>query len=233
MLPIIWATLPTIVGVGQEYHVHFLKKMIYTIAAFLIGFNETNQKGVLLFGAVYRDGIQFRVDVPPRNVSNRNFWEYFICHLRVQCQQHERVHEEGQLKCFFYITSVVEPKSCQLTINALTLTFFSVGNVIGTEIFQPSDAPAYIPGKAAIMVLLTIQMGVAYLLRYINIRLNRKKLKALAELKAANGWTEEMLQQEAERHAFADLTDKQYVIVQATITAALKNKRNTFFIYTI
>lgn len=83
------------------------------------------------------------------------------------------------------------------------------------------------------MVLLTIQIGVAYLLRYINIRLNRKKLKALAELKAAKAWTEEMLQQEAERHAFADLTDKQYVIVQTKITVALKNKRNAFFIYTI
>lgn len=59
------------------------------------------------------------------------------------------------------------------------------------------------------MVLLTIQIGVAYLLRYINIRMNRKKLKALAELKVAKGWTDEMLQKEAERHAFADLTDKQ------------------------
>lgn len=59
------------------------------------------------------------------------------------------------------------------------------------------------------MVLLTVQMGVAYLLRYINVRLNRKKLKALAELKAAKGWTDDKLQQEAERHAFADLTDKQ------------------------
>ena len=91
----------------------------------------------------------------------------------------------------------------------MTLTFFSIGNIIGTEIFQPSDAPAYIPGKTAIMVLLTIQIGVAYLLRYINIRMNRKKLKALAELKVAKGWMDEMLQKEAERHAFADLTDKQ------------------------
>lgn len=32
-------------------------------------------------------------------------------------------------------------------------------------------------------MVLTIQVGHAYPLRYINIRLNRKKLKALAELK--------------------------------------------------
>lgn len=49
----------------------------------------------------------------------------------------------------------------------------------------------------------------AYLLRHINIRLNRKKLGVLAEFRAVNGRTDEMLQQEAERHAFADLTAQQ------------------------
>ncbi|KAH0840047.1 MFS general substrate transporter [Lanmaoa asiatica] len=181
MLPVIWATIPTIAGM-----------------ALLIGFNETNQKGVLLFGT-YLIGT-------------------FGSTLSV---------------IYAYNASNTSGYTKKLTINAITLTFFSVGNIIGTEIFQPSDAPAYIPGKTAIMVLLTMQMGVAYLLRYINIGLNRKKLKALAELKAAKGWTDEMLQQEAERHAFADLTDKQYVIVRTIVTAALKNKRNAFFIYTI
>ena len=42
---------------------------------------------------------------------------------------------------------------------------FSIGNIIGTEIFQPKDAPAYIPGKIAIMVLLTVQLFVSFLLR--------------------------------------------------------------------
>ncbi|KAG6378841.1 hypothetical protein JVT61DRAFT_13121 [Boletus reticuloceps] len=125
-------------------------------------------------------------------------WKYFLCYPAAGTlikkrdvsdwnvrkhfirQQYERVHED-QFICF------------------------SVGNIIGTEIFQLSDAPSYIPGKTTIMILLTTQIGVAYLLRYINIRLNRKKLKTLAELKAAKGWTDEVLQRsEAERHAFAD-----------------------------
>ncbi|KAI0771463.1 MFS general substrate transporter [Trametes elegans] len=102
------------------------------------------------------------------------------------------------------------------TINAITLATFSVGNIIGTEIFQPKDAPAYIPGKIAIMVLLTVQLFISLLLRWINIRLNAKKAAKLEEETRKNGWTKEDVQRERERHAFMDLTDKQ----------------NPFFVYT-
>ncbi|PPQ69571.1 hypothetical protein CVT26_001573 [Gymnopilus dilepis] len=95
------------------------------------------------------------------------------------------------------------------TINAMTLVSFSVGNIIGTEIFQPKDAPAYIPGKIAIMVLLTVQLAISLLLRWINLRLNVKKQAQIAELKARRGWTDADIQRERERHAFADLTDKE------------------------
>ncbi|KAH9853800.1 MFS general substrate transporter [Lenzites betulinus] len=102
------------------------------------------------------------------------------------------------------------------TINALTLATFSVGNIIGTEIFQPKDAPAYIPGKIAIMVLLTVQLFISMFLRWINLRLNVKKRAKLEEEKAKHGWSDADVQKERERHAFMDLTDKQ----------------NPFFIYT-
>ncbi|KAM5532434.1 hypothetical protein V8D89_013928 [Ganoderma adspersum] len=102
------------------------------------------------------------------------------------------------------------------TINAVTLVMFSIGNVIGTEIFQPKDAPAYIPGKIAIMVLLTVQLFVSFLLRWINLRFNVKKKARLEEEKDKRGWTDEDVQKERERHAFLDLTDKQ----------------NIFFVYT-
>jgi ACS family allantoate permease-like MFS transporter len=95
------------------------------------------------------------------------------------------------------------------TINAMTLVSFSIGNIIGTEIFQPKDAPDYIPGKIAIMVLLTVQLFVSYLLRVINIRLNVKKQAQIAEEKAKRGWTDADVQRERDRHAFADLTDKE------------------------
>jgi MFS transporter, ACS family, allantoate permease len=95
------------------------------------------------------------------------------------------------------------------TINAMTMFTFSVGNIIGTEIFQPKDAPGYVPGKIAIMVLFIAFVIIALLLRYINVYLNKKKLRELEEMKARNGWSEEDLQKEREKHAFMDLTDKQ------------------------
>ncbi|TFK43608.1 MFS general substrate transporter [Crucibulum laeve] len=95
------------------------------------------------------------------------------------------------------------------TINAMTLVSFSIGNIIGTEIFQPKDAPDYIPGKIAIMVLLTVQLGISVLLRWINIRLNVKKQQEIEKEKARRGWSDADIQRERERHAFADLTDKE------------------------
>lgn len=93
----------------------------------------------------------------------------------------------------------------------MTLVTFSIGNIIGTEIFQPKDAPSYIPGKIAIMVLLTAQILVSFLLRWINIRLNLMKVIHLEKEKARRKLSNKEVQSERERHAFADLTDKQYV----------------------
>jgi ACS family allantoate permease-like MFS transporter len=80
------------------------------------------------------------------------------------------------------------------------MTTFSVGDIIGTEFFQPKDAPAHVPGKAAIVVNLIVQLVVAYILRWI-------RQKKLAEEKACRGWGDEDVQRERERHAFADLTE--------------------------
>ncbi|KAG6872747.1 hypothetical protein C0995_006949 [Termitomyces sp. Mi166 len=96
------------------------------------------------------------------------------------------------------------------TINAMTLIAFALGNIIGAEIFQPRDAPDYIPGKIAIMVLLTVQLGVCVLLRWINLRMNAKKVAQIEEIKVSKGWTDADIQRERERHAFADLTDKEW-----------------------
>jgi len=97
------------------------------------------------------------------------------------------------------------------TINAMTLVSFAVGNIIGTQIFQPADAPAYIPGKIAIMVLLTVQLGISFLLRWINVRLNLKRKAHLADVQARNGWSDADVQRERDKCAFLDLTDKQNI----------------------
>ncbi|KAL4268833.1 MFS transporter superfamily protein [Pleurotus pulmonarius] len=102
------------------------------------------------------------------------------------------------------------------TINALTMVTFALGNIIGTEIFPPKDAPDYIPGKIAVMTLIVIQLGLSFIIRWINLRLNKQKRAKIAELKERYGWTEADVEKERERHAFLDLTDKQ----------------NPFFVYT-
>ncbi|KDQ62569.1 hypothetical protein JAAARDRAFT_54493 [Jaapia argillacea MUCL 33604] len=103
------------------------------------------------------------------------------------------------------------------TINALTLFTFSLGNIVGTEIFLPKDAPNYVPGKIAILVLYGVGIFIPFLLRWMNIRLNRERQKKFLAEKERRGWTDEDVQKERERHAFMDLTDKQ----------------NLFFVYTI
>jgi MFS transporter, ACS family, allantoate permease len=124
----------------------------------------------------------------------------------------------------------------QNTVNAMTLVALALGNIIGTEIFQPKDAPAYIPGKIAILVLMSVQLFICYLLRWINYRMNTRKQAILAEEKARRGWTDEDVQKERERNAFLDLTDKQYVAVfflQDCLCSYRLCYRNMFFVYTM
>ncbi|TFK73160.1 MFS general substrate transporter [Pluteus cervinus] len=108
---------------------------------------------------------------------------------------------------FAYIASNTSGFTKRATVNAMTLVAFSVGNITGTEIFQPKDAPDYIPGKIAIMVLLIVAVFVCFTLRWINIHLNNRKQVQVAELKARRGWSDADMQKERDRHAFADLTD--------------------------
>jgi len=104
----------------------------------------------------------------------------------------------------------------KVTINAMTLVAFALGNIVGTEIFLPQDAPGYVPGKIAILVVITAQIFVCFLLRWVNLRLNRKKREVLEAAKARHGWTDEDVERERQKHAFLDLTDRQ----------------NMFFVYT-
>ncbi|KAF9055155.1 MFS general substrate transporter [Hymenopellis radicata] len=97
------------------------------------------------------------------------------------------------------------------TLNALTMVAFCVGNIVGAEIFLPKDAPAYIPGKIAIMILLTVQLFITFLLRWVNLRLNKKKQVLIAQEKAKHNWTDADIQKERDRHAFMDMTDKQNI----------------------
>lgn len=91
----------------------------------------------------------------------------------------------------------------------MTVCTFGIANIIGAETFLPQDAPAYIPGKISILVLLTVQLFVSFFLRWINLRLNKKKTAQIEELKRTKGWTDAEVQKERERHAFMDMTDQE------------------------
>ncbi|EIW61736.1 MFS general substrate transporter [Trametes versicolor FP-101664 SS1] len=110
---------------------------------------------------------------------------------------------------YAYNASNISGNTKKNTVNALTLTFFGAGNMIGAEIFQPKDAPAYIPAKTANMVLITLQLFITLWVRWINLRLNAQKRATLEEERIKHGWTDADVQRERERHAFMDLTDKQ------------------------
>ncbi|EXJ69486.1 uncharacterized protein A1O5_07522 [Cladophialophora psammophila CBS 110553] len=98
----------------------------------------------------------------------------------------------------------------KVTVNALTLVLYCVGNIAGTESFRASEAPGYISGKAAIMSTLSFQVLVCLALRFRNDRLNKKNREKLALMTADE---KETLRQQL---AYADKTDRE----------------NPFFVYT-
>lgn len=135
---------------------------------------------------------------------------------------------------YAYNASNTSGHTKKVTVNAMTLATFGLGNIIGTEIFQPKDAPDYLPGKISILVLLTTQLFVCLLLRWINLHLNKKKRAVVARLKERNGWSDEDVQREREKHAFLDLTDKQCVVDIILVMMLIPGciYRNPYFVYT-
>ena len=49
----------------------------------------------------------------------------------------------------------------------MTLAAFCVGNIVGAETFLPKDAPNYIPGKTAILILLSVSFFLCFLIRWV------------------------------------------------------------------
>lgn len=100
--------------------------------------------------------------------------------------------------------------SKKVTVNALTLVGFCLGNILGTQTFQQSEAPGYKSGKIAIVACLSAQVCVCFVLRFCNDRLNKKNKATLASM------SEEEKTLAREKLAYSDETDL----------------RNPFFVYT-
>lgn len=193
MTPIVFALVPTIAGAGGVVGIlwPYTVSSSFTVAI-LIGLNGSGKKGALLFGK--------RHIIHMTSTAHPALAVYLVASFG-----------SALSTVYAYNASNTAGHTKKSTINAMTLVAFSIGNIVGTETFLPKDAPDYIPGKITIMVLLTIQLGVCFLLRWINIRLNVKKRAKIVEEKARRGWSDAEVQRERERHAFADLTDKEYV----------------------
>ncbi|BGP24712.1 hypothetical protein JCM10295v2_003631 [Rhodotorula toruloides] len=117
---------------------------------------------------------------------------------------------------YSWSSSNVAGSSKRSVVNALMLVAFSMGNVAGTQAFQAKDAPRYLPGKTALLVLLCALVPIALVLHFYTRLLNSRKEQAVRELVEVNGWSDEELQKEKDRCAFLDATDLQ----------------NPFFVYT-
>ncbi|EKM59641.1 uncharacterized protein PHACADRAFT_192018 [Phanerochaete carnosa HHB-10118-sp] len=108
---------------------------------------------------------------------------------------------------YAYNASNTSGHTKKVTVNAMTLAAFCIGNIIGSETFLPKDAPNYIPGKTAILILLILSLALCFVIRWVNRHLNGKKRKYIQELKERNNWTDGDILKERQRHAFLDMTD--------------------------
>ncbi|BGP40259.1 hypothetical protein JCM10449v2_004217 [Rhodotorula kratochvilovae] len=96
-------------------------------------------------------------------------------------------------------------------VNGLFLSTFALGNIIGTQIFQSADAPAYTPGKTAVLVLFATMIPTVLVMYAYTSWLNRQKEAQLKKLIEENGWTEEDVAAQAAKAAVLDLSDRQNV----------------------
>lgn len=89
----------------------------------------------------------------------------------------------------------------KVTVNAILLIGYCVGNIIGPQTFRAKDAPEYLPAKISMVVLFCLAMALNAALLWLNVAENRRRDKHGPQA------TPEELQ----RVQLLDLTDKQNV----------------------
>lgn len=160
-------------------------------AGLLVGLKSTAaHKGALLFGNT--------ISVPLSDRADHIVANYIIS-----------TFGSSLAIIYAYNASNTSGHTKKVTINAMTLAAFCIGNIVGAETFLPKDAPNYIPGKTVILILLCISFFLCFLIRWVNMRLNIRKRKFIRELKERNSWSDEDVEKERQRHAFLDMTDKE------------------------
>ncbi|KAG5362762.1 putative transporter [Yarrowia sp. B02] len=87
----------------------------------------------------------------------------------------------------------------KVTVNAILLIGYCVGNLIGPQTFRASDAPAYVPAKVSMVVLFCVAIALTGVIMLVNIRENKKR-----DDEGCFATTEQL-----EKIQCQDLTDKQ------------------------
>lgn len=115
----------------------------------------------------------------------------------------------GMICCLSCFTSNVAGHTKKITVNALYLVGYSVGNLIGPQTFISSQAPQYRGGQIAMVVCLAISsILIAWVYyNYWHENRRREKLKADGLLEMPH----------IENFEFADLTDKENVYFRYTL----------------
>lgn len=115
----------------------------------------------------------------------------------------------GMICCLSCFTSNVAGHTKKITVNALYLIGYSVGNLIGPQTFKSSQAPKYRGGQIAMVVCLAFSLVmIAWVyFNYWNENRRRDKLEAEGKLEFPH----------IENYEFADLTDKENVKFRYTL----------------
>lgn len=115
----------------------------------------------------------------------------------------------GMICCLSCFTSNVAGHTKKITVNALYLIGYSVGNLIGPQTFIASQAPKYRGAQVAMVVCdavsLVLMMWVYF--NYWNENRRKDKLQTEGKLESIN----------FENYEFADLTDKENVNFRYTV----------------
>ena len=115
----------------------------------------------------------------------------------------------GMICCLSCFTSNVAGHTKKITVNALYLIGYSVGNLIGPQTFIASQAPDYSGGEIAIVISLAFSSIFISWIYYNYWNENRRR-----DLLAAEGKLEVP---HLENFEFADLTDKENVLFRYTL----------------
>lgn len=115
----------------------------------------------------------------------------------------------GMICCLSCFTSNVAGHTKKITVNALYLIGYSVGNLVGPQTFIASQAPKYRGGQISMVVCLAVSwVLIAWV--YFNYWFENKrrdKLQAEGKLEVPN----------FDNFEFADLTDKENVLFRYTL----------------